>query len=156
MPGIEQSSNGAAGSANLFNRRTHKGFPFQNISSQRPWNIIPSLVDTGSSDELLCHCCNKVLESRQALQRHISTFHPETLPFTCNICGKGMHTKRGLELHEFTHGERKFMCPFCDSKFKFKHHLKGHLHNIHNTKMCPHCSLPFNLEDFNTHILTCH
>ncbi|GFN80581.1 Zinc finger protein 652 [Plakobranchus ocellatus] len=121
---------------------------------QYPWSAGHLMVD-GSGQNLQCPCCGKRLESRYALQRHISAFHPEALPFSCNICGKGMHTKRGLELHEITHGERKFICSICKSKFKFKHHLKGHLFNIHNVKLCPNCSGLFNSSEFNGHLLTC-
>ncbi|GFR98393.1 zinc finger protein 580 [Elysia marginata] len=133
----------------------HKSYTFQNMEMQQGLSLRGVPLEAGGRDGLMCPCCSEVFESRNSLQRHISATHPEALPYTCNICGKGMHTKRGLELHENTHGERKFFCPLCDSKFKFKHHLKSHLLKIHGTKICPRCSGAFSSDDFNSHVLTC-
>lgn len=103
-----------------------------------------------------CQYCPEILFSPTIYQRHLSICHPSVMPFCCKVCGKGMQTKGGLHLHMATHGERKFVCSVCDSKFKFKHHLKGHLSSVHKLIQCATCQLTFREPlDYRSHVLIC-
>lgn len=103
-----------------------------------------------------CQYCPEILCSATLYQRHLSSCHASVMPYCCKICGKGVQTKGGMHLHMVTHGERKFVCSVCDSKFKFKHHLKSHLSSVHKLMQCAVCAMTFReLNDYRSHVLMC-
>ncbi|KAH9500044.1 Zinc finger protein 1 [Bulinus truncatus] len=102
--------------------------------------------------------CPQRLPTVEQFEYHVAACHntSPSMPYHCEICGRGLQTKGGLHLHMATHGDRKFTCSVCDSKFKFKHHLKNHLKCVHKLLSCPSCIRTFqNKDDFAQHVLKC-
>ncbi|XP_013073711.2 zinc finger and BTB domain-containing protein 14-like isoform X17 [Biomphalaria glabrata] len=122
---------------------------------------LPTVLSPGRPTALegkLIYCpnCPQVVTSIAEYEYHRAACSAAYMPFHCDICGKGLQTKGGLHLHMATHGDRKFFCPVCDSKFKFKHHLKNHLKCIHKLLPCSSCSQTFqSKEEYVQHIFHC-
>ena len=45
-----------------------------------------------------CGVCQKQ-GSKQDIERHIESWHIQTNPFPCEICGKNQKTRRSLQIH---------------------------------------------------------
>ncbi|KAK0051281.1 transcription factor hamlet-like isoform X15 [Biomphalaria pfeifferi] len=122
---------------------------------------LPTVLSPGRPTALegkLIYCpnCPQAVTSIAEYEYHRAACSAAYMPFHCDICGKGLQTKGGLHLHMATHGDRKFFCPVCDSKFKFKHHLKNHLKCIHKLLPCSSCSQTFqSKEEYVQHIFHC-
>ena len=59
------------------------------------------MMDPGGLKYWTCGVCNKALNHKQDLMRHVESFHVETSPYTCQICLTNVEfkTKRGLQRH---------------------------------------------------------
>lgn len=110
----------------------HRSLTFPREHRTQSFASTSSALSLAEGFPVQCKLCPQVMYSTVMFNRHIASFHPHLLPFKCKICGKGLQTRSGLHLHMATHGERKFLCTVCDCKFKFKHHLQGHMKNVHN------------------------
>ncbi|XP_005104482.1 zinc finger and BTB domain-containing protein 47 isoform X2 [Aplysia californica] len=107
-----------------------------------------------------CCFCPETFPSNVLRQRHTSTRHPQEMPYCCTICNKGFASSGGynfhMEAHSVSHTGRKYSCPICDNRFILKHHLKGHVKNVHKLAWCSKCSQTFQPgPEFNTHLLMC-
>ena len=52
--------------------------------------------------------CNKMLISKDSLERHVRSVHKYKQPFQCKICEKRFAQKMGLQNHEINvHGEKQ-------------------------------------------------
>ena len=50
-------------------------------------------------------CGHQGSGKKQDIERHIESFHIETDPFPCNICGISCKTRRGYQRHVRTHNK---------------------------------------------------
>ncbi|XP_005104486.1 zinc finger and BTB domain-containing protein 22 isoform X7 [Aplysia californica] len=103
-----------------------------------------------------CPYCPGTFPTAKFLHRHVSTSHPQSMAFCCPICNKGFNSKCGFQSHMEAHTGRNYSCPICDNRFLLKHHLKGHLRNVHKLAWCAKCSETFPLgREFNEHLKHC-
>ena len=59
------------------------------------------LLDQGGVKFWTCGVCQKALNHKQDVMRHIESFHVETDPYLCHYCDTKVEfkTKRGLQRH---------------------------------------------------------
>lgn len=123
------------------------------------YSSLPSSVSGAQNyfdeDVVSCLHCPQQFPSVKIYKRHLSEQHPDTLPFSCTICGKGFHTKTGQNTHMLAHDGRTFSCCVCVATFKLKHHLKRHL-KIHGLSLCGKCLVTFrDVQELNQHLAQC-
>ncbi|KAH9500043.1 hypothetical protein Btru_076475 [Bulinus truncatus] len=127
--------------------------------SQRKHRMEPPAQDINSSlggssfkSTIWCSHCTMGLPSVKLYQEHFSEYHPNVIPYRCEICNKPFLIKDNLRSHMRSHRGRSFPCAFCDSKFKFKHHLKKHMGCVHKLFPCGKCVACFKTsEEYSTH-----
>ena len=93
------------------------------------------------------HCHSKVKNLNyhlRTLQCYLKPEERNDQHYTCNLCGKVLKLKKGLQKHmREVHGEMKH-CNYCDFKSKYAHNLKMHIKKVHENKpvkeTCPHCN----------------
>lgn len=73
---------------------------------------------------LRCPMCEFETANRYALRDH-TIGHAGCAPFVCDICGKGMNSKRMLQTHLMRHN-RDFKCVICGKSFEFRNKLVRH------------------------------
>lgn len=106
-----------------------------------------------SVQPLRCMKCFAHFSTLKMYHRHLAEIHPETLPYSCSICGKGFQTKTGQQIHMQVHAGRLFLCGICGSKFKRKHHLQEHTRRLHNLTQCGRCLATFtDQHNYNQHL----
>lgn len=70
-----------------------------------------------------CDQCDKKFKSLAHLKKHIDIHNEDS--HVCPDCGKKLNTKRNLRAHMVVHSDqKKYMCQFCDFKFKRAYTLK--------------------------------
>ena len=88
---------------------------------------------------LECSSCLKIFDNEKNLKIHIKIVHDnkekkKTLGrFTCPKCDRCYHHNKLLARHlKLECGvERKYVCIYCDQRFKRKDHLNSHLKRTH-------------------------
>ncbi|CAL1530107.1 unnamed protein product [Lymnaea stagnalis] len=110
---------------------------------------------SSSVQPIWCMKCPVKFSTLKMYHRHLAESHPETLPYSCSICGKGFQTKTGQQIHVQAHAGRLYLCGICDSKFKRKHHLQEHTKRLHNLIQCGRCLATFSDQHgYNQHLLS--
>ena len=76
--------------------------------------------------------------------------------FICDTCGKQYKSKRNLYLHSRRHGERSFLCDYCDYAAIYKSTLTDHIRRKHTdttpSKTCEVCGKSYkNQSSLNEH-----
>ncbi|GFR98397.1 zinc finger protein draculin [Elysia marginata] len=141
----------------------YSDFGFSSQMSYRSGSVETHLAQHTDHDDIAgygstikCRNCPEVSTSKALHRLHISSAHPELLPYMCISCQKGFYTKTGYNLHMQAHTGRSFACPVCEATFKLKHHLKRHLVKVHKLSQCSKCQTMFdNRADFNAHVASC-
>jgi hypothetical protein len=67
------------------------------------WWICVLMMDPGG---LKYWTCNKALNHKQHLMRHVESFHVETSPYTCNICLTNVELKKNMAFRD-THANHR-------------------------------------------------
>lgn len=89
-----------------------------------------------------CEVCGMIFKIKSTLRAHKFKFHPHLFPHICQICGKGLSTKGGLDSHLKLHAEnRKFMCDICGRNLNTPRSLLEHrrLHTGERPFECDLC-----------------
>ena len=75
-----------------------------------------------------CEVCQKTLESKKSIIRHIYT-HASLRPYVCNICFNTFGNDENYKRHLMRHDSRPYYCIKCYLRFETKasleHHMKG-------------------------------
>ncbi|XP_065365694.1 myoneurin-like [Calliphora vicina] len=117
-----------------------------------------------------CQECNMSLKTLTDVNTHMSSKHPDVLPFKCHVCEKAFRLENQLKYHinehmgyknlkcdlciksrssfsfSFTHsGEKPHMCKFCDRAYASSGDLVKHLrtHVGEKTYFCDQCPEAF-------------
>lgn len=113
-------------------------------------------LSTADQQEVVCQLCSTMFFSVKSYHKHLSSCHPESLPYSCDVCGKGFHSRGGQHYHMQAHKGRMFACSICNSRFKLKHHLKRHLKTVHKLAQCGKCFAAFtSSSEYNKHLAIC-
>ncbi|XP_058816867.1 zinc finger protein draculin-like [Topomyia yanbarensis] len=76
---------------------------------------------------LTCEQCGKVFTQKSKLRRHTQKRHGQAKQFLCHICNKILHSLDAVQLHiENLHSEKQLPCSFCPKKFSAKQMLRIH------------------------------
>ena len=79
-----------------------------------------------------CEQCKCALATKSGLKQHNVNSHPKDEDMKiCQVCGASFVSKGNLKQHmEAVHEKKRdFACNICDSKFYFKHKMRGNLLN---------------------------
>lgn len=80
-----------------------------------------------------CTLCDKAYKQKQALESHM-TVHTGELPVQCTLCGLRFRTHGICKMHvidEHEGGRKRWKCQDCNSSFRQKFHLAGHVRKVH-------------------------
>jgi KRAB domain-containing zinc finger protein len=86
-----------------------------------------------------CPQCDYITNLKQALKNHIRTHDKNrTKNFKCTFCEKSFYDKSLLKSHLKIHDKNRVMfpCPQCKHKATTNRHLKTHIINMHDKKIC--------------------
>ncbi|XP_076464984.1 uncharacterized protein LOC143296877 isoform X2 [Babylonia areolata] len=76
----------------------------------------------------LCDFCDATFASVSGWKSHMNRVHLNTLPYTCNICGKGFTKLDNYEGHMNVHNNIKaYKCLYCSKRYPYKTSLNMHL-----------------------------
>lgn len=81
--------------------------------------------------EFTCSICNKLLSSKQSLDRH-RICHSKEYPFHCSKCQRGFITKENCLRHEKQPHPSRFVCNICGYNYDNQGNLRKH-QQIHVT-----------------------
>ena len=128
----------------------------QHTDNMAGLNLSANSSYLSDADVIKCNFCPMMFARHALYTLHMSSAHPDLLPFMCISCKKGFQTKTGYKLHMQAHSGRTFVCPSCQATFKLKHHLKRHLDMVHKLSQCNKCQAVFDKQtDFNAHLAHC-
>ncbi|XP_058802935.1 zinc finger protein ZFMSA12A-like isoform X2 [Phymastichus coffea] len=97
-----------------------------------------------------CLYCPMRFRMISLLQRHSRRMHGK-VEHVCSICKKPFSFLGDYNDHKKSCGkEPRFNCHLCTFKTKYRHNLKGHLENLHNTNrplfVCQDCGMGYKTE----------
>jgi len=106
-----------------------------------------------------CPLCDKKFTTKQNMHTHMhKCYTSDKLPFECDICGKPIKRKQGLDVHKMTHtGEKPYKCDVCGKYFTQTSSLRVHMkiHTRENMFSCLHCDKQFTTgQNMRTHMRT--
>ena len=72
-----------------------------------------------------CPCCEKILGSQQACNKHLKEDHPD-YKFVCETCKRPYDTYNSWYKHTQTHFLLPYKCQYCNRRFMFPYQLENH------------------------------
>jgi len=112
---------------------------------------------TRKKDVMECHVCSDTFDMVAAMKRHYSELHPDTKPFSCDLCNKRFDRKENLSRHVRIHtGDRRYVCNHCgkgytDPSGLKKHVIAKHASDLYSCDVC--CNATFRSKDsLNRHL----
>lgn len=84
--------------------------------------------------EYKCIECDKIFYNSSKFKQHMKLRHTDRSRFQCDQCEYSCSTKQEMNRHAIIHtgDEAKVIsCPQCDSRFKTKDLLRGHIKKVH-------------------------
>ncbi|XP_060807842.1 zinc finger protein 660 isoform X3 [Amyelois transitella] len=94
-------------------------------------------MDTHEETSYTCGVCNRVLNSRRTLRKHLLV-HEERCRHVCDYCNKAFKRRQTLKVHLYTHtGDKPLTCKWCDERFAYASTLRSHRMRCHPDKMPP-------------------
>ena len=113
-----------------------------------------------------CEICLKTLGSKQALKKHIQTFHTTRILKVCKYCGKEIlsskyepHIKHCEKVCAENFSKNQFQCEDCDRSYKVQYYLEQHRKMVHVKFRftCEQCPRTFASEQYkNVHMSNKH
>lgn len=103
-------------------------------------------VKDNSERPFSCEFCEEKFKTLYKLQSHRDRIHSSKKKHACNVCGKLLRTKNGLQTHRQTHsGQRPFECKICGKKFVQAVNLEIHarIHSGEKPYVCKRCGKAF-------------
>lgn len=83
-------------------------------------------------EELMCHECGKVFNTRKKLKHHLSNTH-KSRDHPCQFCAKVFCHRHQLTKHMLTHSDIKpFKCKYCEYQNARKYRVINHCQKAHN------------------------
>ncbi|XP_075210331.1 uncharacterized protein LOC142317662 [Lycorma delicatula] len=99
----------------------------------------------GDVEEFVCKYCNKRLQCKFSLMRHIN-IHTKEKMYLCNFCPKSFNDSSNFKIHLNIHTKEKtYICNICQKSFNFSSALKRHI-NMHTKEkkfVCRFCLKSF-------------
>ena len=104
-----------------------------------------------SSNQFLCHVCNKCFVTKKTLAAHARVHLGPHGQFLCHTCGNRFNSKQNLESHQRTHldkagkAEKSFICHICSKALSTEKTLRAHLrtHSGEKPFSCDICQSKF-------------
>ncbi|XP_047526781.1 zinc finger protein 43-like [Vanessa atalanta] len=123
--------------------------PFVCRKCSKPFKTYSNLkthMDTHEDTSYACYVCNRVLNSRRTLRKHLLV-HEDKCRHVCSYCNKAFKRRQTLKVHMYTHtGDKPLTCKWCDERFSYASTLRSHRLRCHPDKMTvQYCS-------YNTHV----
>ncbi|CAH0766701.1 unnamed protein product [Diatraea saccharalis] len=112
--------------------------PFVCKTCSKPFKTHSNLkthMDTHEDTSYQCYVCNRVLNSRRTLRKHLLV-HEEKCRHVCSFCHKAFKRRQTLKVHLYTHtGDKPLTCKWCDERFAYASTLRSHRLRCHPDKM---------------------
>ncbi|KAL0851187.1 hypothetical protein ABMA28_007038 [Loxostege sticticalis] len=112
--------------------------PFVCKTCSKPFKTHSNLkthMDTHEDTSYQCYVCNRVLNSRRTLRKHLLV-HEEKCRHVCSYCHKAFKRRQTLKVHLYTHtGDKPLTCKWCDERFAYASTLRSHRLRCHPDKM---------------------
>lgn len=87
-----------------------------------------------------CNICQKSFGSKESLHHHKKGIHADDKPYSCEECGASFNFSHSLKLHMLKHsGKRPFQCTECDKTYLTANHLKMHMIGVHQNNKIHMC-----------------
>ncbi|KAM3967485.1 LOW QUALITY PROTEIN: uncharacterized protein ACR2FA_010062 [Aphomia sociella] len=92
-------------------------------------------MDTHEETSYTCDVCNRVLNSRRTLRKHLLV-HEEKCRHVCSYCHKAFKRRQTLKVHLYTHtGDKPLSCKWCNERFAYASTLRSHRLRCHSDKL---------------------
>ncbi|XP_026319861.1 zinc finger protein 660-like isoform X2 [Hyposmocoma kahamanoa] len=112
--------------------------PFVCKKCSKPFKTYSNLkthMDTHEDTSYACYVCNRVLNSRRTLRKHLLV-HEDKCRHQCPYCSKAFKRRQTLKVHLYTHtGDKPLSCKWCDERFSYASTLRSHRLRCHPDKM---------------------
>ncbi|XP_049881451.1 oocyte zinc finger protein XlCOF6-like [Pectinophora gossypiella] len=103
--------------------------------SFKTYSNMKTHMDTHEETSYVCYVCNRVLNSRRTLRKHLLV-HEDKCRHICPYCNKAFKRRQTLKVHMYTHtGHKPLTCKWCEERFSYASTLRSHRLRCHPDKM---------------------
>ncbi|XP_073957698.1 uncharacterized protein [Choristoneura fumiferana] len=101
----------------------------------KTYSNLKTHMDTHEETSYPCYVCNRVLNSRRTLRKHLLV-HEDKCRHVCSYCNKAFKRRQTLKVHMYVHtGDKPLSCKWCDERFSYASTLRSHRLRCHPDKM---------------------
>ncbi|XP_030373694.1 zinc finger protein 569-like isoform X2 [Scaptodrosophila lebanonensis] len=119
---------------------------------------------TSRSSSYQCELCDEGYQRKYQLLEHQRQSHAwSEVPHICGRCDARFVSLQILRHHyesQCKNAQKRFLCPKCSCRFRWKHNLKAHLQKhrvIHTSHECQQCNRVFDKKkSLTVHLLSVH